>query len=423
MATTATAQIATGPTGGHPHTLGAPHSDPRIGSLFLESGALKAVDLWHSGLMRRALASWENPRTEVTQVVRTCRDHCGLGAELGPSPRKPGGSAWHPQALVGGQRLSPHRARVQRPRVLVSRRPPHPQDPERGALGRALGMGCPGLGSRDVHKEAPHTRIRPPQGSSIGTIHGGHQKLGPGLPSQRVRRPGTRQAGGPLCASLQGRALAPSPPPSLPPHPQPVLRAPLGRGGHREFGRGGLTLRLQWRSPPWLRAPPRDSRAQSCPVQLPCCTWTDGVAGSAGLDRGVWQWIPSSHPPPAPRGAGWRETEPGVSHGGDNHSVARPQPETHMSPLHPCPQDPLAGRVTLAGSGPLCQDRAQLQGGLEPEGLGVQPKGHQTWAERAPRSGMPTALHRARALHGHSVHSGMGPQTLPNMGLVQIWTS
>lgn len=131
--------------------------------------------------------------------------------------------------------------------------------------------------------EAPHTRICPPQGSSIGTIHGGHQKLEPGLPSQRVRRPGTRQAGGPLCASLQGRALAPSPPSSLPPHPQPVLRAPLGRGGHREFGRGGLTLRLQWRSPPWLRAPPRNSRAQSCPVQLPRCTSWAGW-GSLAVD-------------------------------------------------------------------------------------------------------------------------------------------
>lgn len=150
MATTATAQTATGPTGGHPHTLGAPHSDPRIGILFLESGALKAADLWHSGLTRRALASWENPRTEVTQVVRTCRDHCGLGAELGPSPRKPGGSAWHPQALVGGQRLSPHRAGVQRPRVLISRRPPHPQDPEREALGRAPGTRSPRPGSGDA---------------------------------------------------------------------------------------------------------------------------------------------------------------------------------------------------------------------------------------------------------------------------------
>lgn len=139
MATTATAQTAAGPTGGHPHTLRAPHSDPRIGSLLLESGALKAADLWHSGLMRWAPASWENPRTEVTQAVGTCRDHRGLEAELGPSPRKPGGSAWHPQALVGGQCLSPHRAGIQRPRVLVSRRPPHAQDPEQGAPGWAPG--------------------------------------------------------------------------------------------------------------------------------------------------------------------------------------------------------------------------------------------------------------------------------------------
>ena len=97
---------------------------------------------------------------------------------------------------------------------------------------------------------------------------------------------------------------------------------------------------------------------------------------------------------------------PGVSCGGDNHSVAQPQPEPRMSPLHPCPQDPLAGRMTLAGGGPLSQDGAQLQGGLEPEGLGVRPTGHQTWAE--------SCLVR----EAHSLAPGEGPPW-PQRGL---WT-